>query len=292
MRETPSSRRTRRSAGRIRSWPVASLPHPGFVAQPPRQRPPPPQRGPYQVLAGGVAAAPGAVDHPVVDAAAAVGARTVELVIVAPSLVAAPPGAVGHGVFQPAAATPIAPRVIAEPFGCLERHLAGGPLLVDVGAAPGAEPVGVRYHPPAFVALRPGDLTGVSPHLRAAAVRAIVPVALKLMAADASELGPRDRLPPPTVVAHSAGSLGPPSDSWSPLAPPAERGGAPVNQVRGLEDRAAPGARLAAPPIDVKRELKPPPPGPRQQKVVARPSIRCVVWRIVPPRVHGWPPLP
>src|SRR3990172_153785 len=42
-----------------------------------------------------------------------------------------------------------------------------------------------------------------------------------------------------------------------PGPPPAEGGGAPVNQVRGLEDRAAPGARLAAPPIDVKRELKP-----------------------------------
>src|SRR5574341_160520 len=217
------------------------------------------QGGTDQVLARRVAAAPGAVRHPVVDAAAAVRARALEVVVIAPALVAAAPGAVRHGVLQAAAATPIAARMIAEALGRLERHLARGSFLVDLRTAPGAEPVEVRDHPPAAVALGAGDLAGVGPDLGAAAAGAVGPVSLKLVATEAPQLGPWDRLPPLTVVAHAAGPPRPrPQSSRPTLASPAEGGGAPVNQMRGLEGSAAPRAGLAAPSVHVKRELKPP----------------------------------
>src|SRR5207245_1090609 len=142
-----------------------------------------------EVAPGGVRAAPGARVHPVVDPLVAVRANVLE-VIVAPALLPAAPGAVGHRVLHAAAATPVAARVILESLRRLQR-LRAGIGIGDVPAAPGAERELVRHHPAAVAALRAGDALGVAPLEPATAVGAAGPERLELGAARrAADLGP------------------------------------------------------------------------------------------------------
>jgi hypothetical protein len=56
-----------------------------------------------------------------------------------PMLWSAAPGAVRHWILNAAAAPPIAAGILSEPSGRLERLIAGKAFLVNVGPAPGAE---------------------------------------------------------------------------------------------------------------------------------------------------------
>jgi hypothetical protein len=183
------------------------------VADPGDQQQPadPGQRARDEVAAGGVLAAPGAGVHRVVHAAPAVGTLALEQILLVPALRPVAPGTVGHRVLHPAAAGPVAPRIHPEPLGRLERRGAGVALLVDVHPAPGAVRVPVGHDPAAVVALGAGDVAEVAPLLRPAAVGAVGPVALELVAADAVELLRRGALGAALTRAHAAPSPPPPA---------------------------------------------------------------------------------
>jgi len=113
------------------------------------------------------------------------GAFALEVPVLIPALWPAAPGTVAHWVLHAAAAPPVAAGIHAESPGGLERLHAGVPLLVDVGAAPGTVREPFRHGPAALVTVGAGDPTDVIPSLGPAAGRAVVPIALDDVAANA-----------------------------------------------------------------------------------------------------------
>src|SRR5438093_5556407 len=192
---------------RAEQHPVAPVPDPAHQQQTPHAG----EGARDEIAAGGVLTAPGAGVHPVVHAAVAVGTLALEVALLVPRLRAAAPGAVAHRVLHAAAAAPVAAGVHAEAARRLERRLAGVALLVDVRVAPGTVREPVRHDPAAAEALRAGDLVLVLPLLRPAAVGAVGPVLLQLVAADAVVHGSRRVAAAPPSGAHGGPLPRPPA---------------------------------------------------------------------------------